>query len=61
MPTTHLTKQIERIAGEAPRRNVSAVVQMQTGEDLEEYLESTTEGIDTRRAVDIRVRPCSAR
>lgn len=51
MSVTPLEKQIEQIADESTSDRLSVIVQMQTSDDLEEYLQATTEAIDMRRAV----------
>src|SRR5262245_14376304 len=51
MSATHVAKQIEQILDQAPGDQVSVIVQMETSDKVEEYLQATTEAIDVRRAV----------
>jgi subtilisin family serine protease len=51
MSAPHLKQQIERIADEATGPEVSVIVQMETEDDLKDYLRATTDVIDKRRAV----------
>jgi hypothetical protein len=51
MAKDHLTRQIEQIVDEARDDRMSVIVQMQTSDELENYLQAATEAIDSRRAV----------
>jgi subtilisin family serine protease len=51
MARNHLTRQIEQIVDEASDDRLSVIVQMQTSDELESYLQAATEAIGSRRAV----------
>ena len=46
--STHLSKQIERIADETPGNRCNVIVQMQSPDNFSAYLEATTEAIEQR-------------
>ena len=47
----HLDRQIERIADETPTERVSVIVQMQSADDLNSYLEASSDAIRQRLSV----------
>ncbi|NLF30250.1 MAG: S8 family serine peptidase [Planctomycetes bacterium] len=49
--TSHIARQIERIADESRKDIVSVIIQMQTKDDLQKYLQATTEALSQRRSM----------